>query len=206
MYFAEIMVPCFESGGNCRMDWAAVAAVGGWAAALGTVVAVALPYWRARREESAVTRMVLSDVIPDLLAIKRDLETALTLVSMIKEGHAAPDEGFGAHISLYTELPNLKVIPERSRTIRALTELRTQIREWNRCCELFDSEKLILSASLVTNLAPMLEKSATGVLVKTARLAHEILRVLPKDGERLQPLIARGRVLESTEYGKEHAT
>lgn len=206
MYFAEIMVPCFESGGNCRMDWAAVAAIGGWAAAAGTVMAVALPYWRARREESAVTRMVLSDVIPDLLAIERDLKMTMVLVSMIKEGRGLPDEGFGAHISLYTELPNLKVIPERSRTIRALTELRNQIREWNRCCQLFDNEKLILSAKMVTDLAPMLEKASTGVLVRTARLADEILRVLPKEGERLLPLIARGRGLENTEYGKEHAT
>ena len=62
MYFAEIMVPCFESGGNCRMDWAAVAAIGGWAAAAGTVMAVALPYWRARREESAWCLATLSRI------------------------------------------------------------------------------------------------------------------------------------------------
>ncbi|PTA70500.1 hypothetical protein C9412_17155 [Stenotrophomonas sp. Nf1] len=129
MYFAEIMVPCFESGANCRMDWVAVAAVGGCAAAVGTVVAVALPYWRARREESAVTRMVLADVIPDLSAIKRDLETTMTLVSMIKEGRADPDEDFVARISLYTELPEMKVIPERSEAIKALTALRKQIVE-----------------------------------------------------------------------------
>lgn len=39
MVFAEVMVPCI-SGAQCRLDWGAISAIGGWLAAVATSLAV----------------------------------------------------------------------------------------------------------------------------------------------------------------------
>lgn len=43
MIVAEVMVPCFNFAPTCRLDWTAVSAIGGWAAAIATFLAVYVP-------------------------------------------------------------------------------------------------------------------------------------------------------------------
>ncbi|RRU70826.1 hypothetical protein [Stenotrophomonas maltophilia] len=50
MIAAEVLVPCMSFSPFCRLDWAAIAAMGGWAAAIVTFFAVLLPFRQFRRE------------------------------------------------------------------------------------------------------------------------------------------------------------
>ncbi|WHL17674.1 hypothetical protein [Stenotrophomonas acidaminiphila] len=49
MIAAEILVPCFSTAADCRFDWVAIAAMGGWAAAAATFFAVLLPFRQYRK-------------------------------------------------------------------------------------------------------------------------------------------------------------
>ncbi|WP_313242062.1 hypothetical protein [Stenotrophomonas sp.] len=50
MIAAEVMVPCISFSPACRLDWAAISALGGWLAAAVTFFAVLLPFRQYRRE------------------------------------------------------------------------------------------------------------------------------------------------------------
>jgi len=61
MFAAEVMVPCFWPAGGCRLDWAAISAVGGWVAAIVTFFAVLLPYRAQRKMADAERRLSGTD-------------------------------------------------------------------------------------------------------------------------------------------------
>lgn len=50
MVAADVMVPCMSFSPACRLDWAAVAAVGGWLAAVVTFFAVLLPFLQGQKQ------------------------------------------------------------------------------------------------------------------------------------------------------------
>lgn len=52
MFAVDVMVPCI-AGARCQLDWSAIAALGGWAAAVMTFFAVLLPFTQYRRAERA---------------------------------------------------------------------------------------------------------------------------------------------------------
>lgn len=60
MIAAEMMVPCL-AGDGCRLDWAAVSAVGGWVAAIVTFFAVLLPYRAQRKMADEERRLAATD-------------------------------------------------------------------------------------------------------------------------------------------------
>lgn len=56
MSAVEYVVPCFEFSRTCRLDWSGISALGGWAAAIGTLVAVAVALSASRSQLSAAER------------------------------------------------------------------------------------------------------------------------------------------------------
>ncbi|WP_282294853.1 hypothetical protein [Stenotrophomonas sp. PS02289] len=61
MIAAEVMVPCMSSVPTCRLDWAAVSAVGGWIAALITLIAVVVALSSSRAQSAAADKAVRAE-------------------------------------------------------------------------------------------------------------------------------------------------
>lgn len=61
MFAAEVMVPCLSTASNCRLDWAAISAMGGWVAATVTFFAVLLPYRQYRKERAEKDETIMQD-------------------------------------------------------------------------------------------------------------------------------------------------
>lgn len=75
MIAADVTVPCLWSDG-CRLDWAAVSAVGGWAAAAGTVLAVIVALWSYKAQAKAIKRADERTAIRLALAFGKELAFA----------------------------------------------------------------------------------------------------------------------------------
>ncbi|WP_426805332.1 hypothetical protein [Stenotrophomonas sp. SrG] len=77
MIAAEVMVPCISAASSCRLDWTALSAVGGWAAAIATFLAVYVPARnykadnerRAKRERQ-ISFIEINRVIPKVRDIR----------------------------------------------------------------------------------------------------------------------------------------
>jgi hypothetical protein len=70
MIAATVMVPCMTSAPDCRFDWTALSAVGGWIAALATFMAVmaalipiVLNLWRRRQQVRLLGRVTVDDLL-----------------------------------------------------------------------------------------------------------------------------------------------
>ena len=72
MIAAEVMVPCMSTTASCRLDWVAIAALGGWAAAIATFFAVLLPF-RNYQKELKLRR--LSEDVEAQIAIRGSIVT-----------------------------------------------------------------------------------------------------------------------------------
>lgn len=81
MLVADIMVPCI-SGNQCRLDWDAISAIGGWLAAIATFLAVYVPAKnyridserRAQRERQ-VSYIEINRLIPRVLDVRSQAKT-----------------------------------------------------------------------------------------------------------------------------------
>ena len=77
MIAAEVMVPCVSFLPTCRLDWTALSAIGGWAAAFATFLAVYVPARnykadnerRAKRERQ-VSFIEINRIIPKVRDIR----------------------------------------------------------------------------------------------------------------------------------------
>ncbi|WP_303638768.1 hypothetical protein [Stenotrophomonas tuberculopleuritidis] len=82
MIAAEVMVPCMSLLPNCRLDWTALSAIGGWAAAIATFLAVYVPARnykadnerRAKRERQ-VSFVEINRIIPKVRDIRGQVRT-----------------------------------------------------------------------------------------------------------------------------------
>jgi len=82
MIAADVMVPCFSFLPTCRLDWTALAAVGGWAAASATFLAVYVPARnykaanerRAKRERQ-ISFIEINRIIPKVRDIRGQART-----------------------------------------------------------------------------------------------------------------------------------
>lgn len=79
MIAADVTVPCFWSDG-CRLDWAAVSAVGAWAAAAGTVLAVIVALWSYKAQAKATERANARTAVRLALAFAKELAFARRLL------------------------------------------------------------------------------------------------------------------------------
>ncbi|WP_349984496.1 hypothetical protein ABRP17_016380 [Stenotrophomonas sp. WHRI 8082] len=70
MLAVAVMIPCFEWSPSCRLDWSAIAALGGWAAAAMTFFAVLLPVRQLRKAASARDA---SDFVEGQIAVRRSV-------------------------------------------------------------------------------------------------------------------------------------
>lgn len=77
MIAADVMIPCLSSLPNCRLDWAALSAIGGWASAIATFLAVYVPArnYRADNERRAnrdrqVSFVEINRIIPKVVDVR----------------------------------------------------------------------------------------------------------------------------------------
>lgn len=82
MIAAEVMVPCLSWATTCRLDWTALSAVGGWAAAIATFLAVYVPARNYRKDnerrakrERQVSFIEINRVIPKVRDIRGQVRT-----------------------------------------------------------------------------------------------------------------------------------
>ncbi|HGK7302416.1 TPA: hypothetical protein ACJ509_004005 [Stenotrophomonas maltophilia] len=57
----QYLTPCFERSDTCNLDWAAVAAIGGWAAAAATFIAVVVALVAAYQQTKAAEAAVIAE-------------------------------------------------------------------------------------------------------------------------------------------------
>lgn len=57
----QYLTPCFEATASCNLDWAAVSAIGGWAAAIATLAAVIVALKAAGAQVDAAKRAVTAE-------------------------------------------------------------------------------------------------------------------------------------------------
>ncbi|MGG6341668.1 hypothetical protein ACQ5SA_00305 [Stenotrophomonas indicatrix] len=57
----QYLTPCFERSDTCNLDWAAVAAIGGWAAAVATFIAVVVALMAAFQQTKAAAGAVIAE-------------------------------------------------------------------------------------------------------------------------------------------------
>lgn len=57
----QYLTPCFEATASCNLDWAAVSAIGGWAAAIATLAAVIVALKAAGAQVEAAKRAVTAE-------------------------------------------------------------------------------------------------------------------------------------------------
>jgi len=135
---AEVMVPCFSFAKECRPDWAAVSALGGWVAAGVTFLAVLLPFLqgqRQRRDQEEAARFAaclslehfilsLIDVRARAIGSVKDVESDPTAPVVIERAQVM------VVVAGRTEYPDLPAIP-------SLMEVRSDIAYLRRTLSVF---------------------------------------------------------------------
>lgn len=139
MIAAEVMVPCMSSVVGCRLDWSAVAAIGGWVAALVTFLAVILPIKRRESEDLAVAKAAMVDFAEDLIALRDSMGVVGFLLNSIKPGgDANRNNSLVRGLSRQVSVPTLTATPETLSLVQALNRLRRAVNRWNENVATFD--------------------------------------------------------------------
>ena len=76
----QYLTPCIERSAACNLDWTAVSAIGGWAAAAGTVLAVIVALWSHEAQARAIKRADVRTAIRLALAFGKELAFARRLL------------------------------------------------------------------------------------------------------------------------------
>ncbi len=132
MIAAEVMVPCFSITHNCRPDWAAVSAIGGWIAAAATFVAVIVPVLLGNRKERVRNHLALVDFVhdlPTLVSHWRRCRTVLKRVAGAKNGSFHPQDFDG--LTLGISVPPLEPSMRMKAVLVAFKFAGREIAGWN---------------------------------------------------------------------------
>lgn len=76
----QYLTPCIEKSAACNLDWTAVSAIGGWAAAAGTVLAVIVALWSHEAQARAVRKADSRTAVRLALAFSKELAFARRLL------------------------------------------------------------------------------------------------------------------------------
>ncbi|WP_329922455.1 hypothetical protein [Stenotrophomonas geniculata] len=76
----QYLTPCFENTAACNLDWAALSAIGGWAAAAGTVPAVVVALWSVKAQARVIKRADERTAVRLALAFGKELAFARRLL------------------------------------------------------------------------------------------------------------------------------
>ncbi|WP_314102706.1 hypothetical protein [uncultured Stenotrophomonas sp.] len=139
MIAAEVMIPCASPVASCRLDWAAIAAIGGWVAAIVTFLAVILPMKRRKSEDRAVAKAAMVDFAEVLIALRDSMGIAGFLVNSVKPGgDASKKNSLVRGLSRQVSVPTLAATPEMLPLVQALNRLRRAVIRWNETVATFD--------------------------------------------------------------------
>lgn len=76
----QYLTPCIDTTSTCNLDWTAVSAIGGWAAAAGTVLAVIVALWSYRAQADAAKKADARTAVRLALAFAKELAFARRLL------------------------------------------------------------------------------------------------------------------------------
>ncbi|WP_149866572.1 hypothetical protein [Stenotrophomonas geniculata] len=123
---------------DCVVWWDAIAAVGTWAAALATFLAVLLPYTLERRKERVTQQLAAFDFQGDLINLQSRARSADSLLRM----RASAARWFIAADWPYLKLPQISHAIQPTVTTKslvlALSRLRNAVSDWNAVVDQFE--------------------------------------------------------------------
>lgn len=76
----QYLTPCIERSAVCNLDWTAVSAIGGWAAAAGTILAVIVALWSHEAQARAIRKADARTAVRLALAFAKELAFARRLL------------------------------------------------------------------------------------------------------------------------------
>jgi len=123
---------------DCVVWWDAIAAVGTWAAALATFLAVLLPYTLERRKERVTQQIAAVDFQGDLIKLQDRARNAASLLQM----RASADRWFIPADWQFLKLPQISHAIQPTVTTKslvlALSRLRNALSDWNAVTDQFE--------------------------------------------------------------------
>ncbi|MDY4296795.1 MULTISPECIES: hypothetical protein [unclassified Xanthomonas] len=152
----------------CVLEWNAVAAIGGWASAVATLLAVLLPYRREVRRGRYRSYVALRAFRESLGRLSYRLDGVSSVRSTFADGDYQPKEvEIEMLLGLSIEIPLLDLDPELDKVLSAISVLRQRLAAWERVVSVLKlpgTERLLASDRFTVRLkklAPMFDKLTT---------------------------------------------
>lgn len=149
MIAAEVMVPCMSFAPSCRLDWTALAAVGGWVAAAVTFLAVLLPFMQGqkdRRDQERAARfsatLSLEQFVLTLIDIRAAIRGSIQAVEADRTAKVAQSRA-----ALLSTVAARCEYPELANTA-SLMDVRSDIAYLKRTLAVFSDYRLDVYSSL----------------------------------------------------------
>lgn len=175
--FLGAFTECWWPGLACRPRWEAWAAVGAWAAAVATFLAVLLPFRRQRAADTLRAEMAVAEFMPDLwkLAVR---------IREIRGFTEIPTRARGSQLAeifvLRVSVPLFEPVPQLRSVIIACRRLKASISQW----DLYASVLIDPHKSDEEPFGKLDDEVAESLLadleVCVARVAREIHTALPE--------------------------
>ena len=136
--FFDAITQCWILSRTCVPDWAAwsgwsgwVGALGGWAGALATFLAVLLPYRRERRRAHFRAKVTLSSFLSALGRLSTKLDGISSIRVTLEHGDYRPSkQELEAMLSFQISFPVLDAEPELVRVIADVGNLQREVETW----------------------------------------------------------------------------
>lgn len=191
MDFLQAFTDCWWPGSACRPRWEAWAALGAWAAAAATFLAVLLPFARQRAADRLRAEVAVADVMPELwrLAVRvREIRSNTARRSGVWQADIGP------LLVLNEAVPTVEAIPELRGVLIASRGLRASISQWNLYARLLASRY-----RQEEPLAEILEGESVDILLRQVEqrvqdMAKQIgvaLPILALEADRLVSYLSR---------------
>lgn len=169
---------CGLLSSTCVIDWAAV---GGWAAAIATFLAVLLPFYREKRRARLRYTLTLSAYSRSLAVLAMRLHSISSARETLQTGTYAPHK---TELELILEVdfqfPVLEIEPELEGVILATDKLREIVDTWRRTTQTITfSMPERVAPRKIENIAPMLDAITARLHERVEEVQAAIDRAIP---------------------------
>ncbi|MCC8619119.1 hypothetical protein [Xanthomonas vesicatoria] len=179
---------CTPLSKACVLEWNAVAAIGGWASAVATLLAVLLPYRREVRRGRYRSYVAMRAFRESLERLAQRLDGASSIRSTLINGnfHLSGVE-IEALLGMPIEIPLFDLEPELDEVLNAISLLRRRIGAW---------EQAVGFLKLGPNENPLAQRDSFSQRFKTlAPMLDELSTEIRESIE------AAERAIDSTKFG-----
>ncbi|OBR79101.1 hypothetical protein A7D35_01265 [Xanthomonas arboricola] len=157
---------CAPLSKACLLEWNAVAAIGGWASAVATLLAVVLPYRREVRRGRYRSYVAMRAFRESLERLSQRLDGASSIRGTLINGDFHPSGvAIEALLGLPIEIPLFDLDPELDEVLNAISVLRRRIGAWEQVVAILKlgpdenpSTPRDGFSQRLKNLAPMLDQ------------------------------------------------